>query len=565
VKNLIAKFVIPILISTLALAALLGLLDAQVQAAEPDAPTQLVEVVGPFGGPDQENLRAVLEHFHSQTGISYTYRQEPDPIPFLLGCDDAGNCPDVAFVPNPGIVGDLVAQGDLVPIGGLLPDFDTYFNANWRRLSSVGSTLYAVPFRAADKSIIWYRPSAFDAVSATAPVSWTGLLDLSDQLVGAGLTPFSIGAESGPASGWPFTDQFENILLRLGGASVHDRLRRHEIPWTHPTVVSAFEHMEEILGQEAYQVGGISGTLSTNFMAAFQRVFSTPPSGTMHIVGTFARHWLPIGPQPVTDYDTFAFPEIDPAYGRPLLLGGDFAVAFNGSADTADLIAFLATPAAAEIWASGGGLSPNAGVDPAVYPDAVTRAWAARLSGAETSVFDLDDQLPSELQIYLWGAMMDFAAHPDQLTSILRDIETMATELQGLPLSVEKRPTPTGKVEPGDRITYTLTVWAAPGTKLGLYDQLMGTRFVRFIEQPDHVVYGDGAITGSLTITPGDHVTVSFVAQVEVPGTAGLGVTVTNRACIYPFGGTLGGCIWSNEVVHESFHPYRVFLPLLLR
>jgi hypothetical protein len=142
------------------------------------------------------------------------------------------------------------------------------------------------------------------------------------------------------------------------------------------------------------------------------------------------------------------------------------------------------------------------------------------------------------------------------------------------PASVEKLVTPIGAVNYGDELTYTLVISAAPGTQLGLFDPLENTTFVDFVEQPEGVthvdtidgtVYLGGVITGSLTVTPTNQVTVSFVVEVGIPGTADLMLSVTNEACVYLLGGTLGYCIWSNEVTNETSWPYGVFLPLVLR
>ena len=119
--------------------------------------------------------------------------------------------------------------------------------------------------------------------------------------------------------------------------------------------------------------------------------------------------------------------------------------------------------------------------------------------------------------------------------------------------SVTKAVAPTGQVKYGDLLTYTLLISAAPGAQVALYDPLQGTTFMRFVEPSPGITYTNGVITGALTVTPTHQVTVSFVAQVTVPGTAGSTVDVTNRACVYPFGGTLGGCDWSNEVSNPVF------------
>jgi hypothetical protein len=131
--------------------------------------------------------------------------------------------------------------------------------------------------------------------------------------------------------------------------------------------------------------------------------------------------------------------------------------------------------------------------------------------------------------------------------------------------TVAKSVAPQGQVDYGDLLTYTLLVSTTPGAQVRLYDPLTDTAFLHFVEQPTGIVAVDGVITGTLTVTPSNQVTVSFVAQVGAPGTAGWTVDVTNRVCVYLFGGTLGDCNWSNAVTNPAFRPYNVYLPLALR
>ncbi len=138
--------------------------------------------------------------------------------------------------------------------------------------------------------------------------------------------------------------------------------------------------------------------------------------------------------------------------------------------------------------------------------------------------------------------------------------------------AVTKSVTPTGPVGWGDRLTYTLLVSAAPGAQLGLYDPLPAVTFLGFVEGPPGVGYQEavsgslhlgGAVTGSLHLTPTRYLTVSFVVQVGLTGTSALPAEVSNRACVYPLGGTLGQCTWSNRVTNPW--SYRVLMPVLLR
>jgi arylsulfatase A-like enzyme len=128
--------------------------------------------------------------------------------------------------------------------------------------------------------------------------------------------------------------------------------------------------------------------------------------------------------------------------------------------------------------------------------------------------------------------------------------------------TLTKTVAPTASVKYGDELTYTLVISAAPGTQLALYDPLEGTAFARFVRRPDGIVHDDGVITGTLTVTSTNHVTVTFVTQVSITGTGTLAwpYTVANQACVYPFGGTLGGCAWSNEVTNPPTAPNIIFV-----
>jgi hypothetical protein len=139
-------------------------------------------------------------------------------------------------------------------------------------------------------------------------------------------------------------------------------------------------------------------------------------------------------------------------------------------------------------------------------------------------------------------------------------------EAESAGVSISKSVAPEGQVNFSDELTYTLVISAETGTQLGLYDPMTGTTFLRFVEQPAGIDHDSNVITGTLEITPTNQVTVSFVAQVGVPGTLGGTTDVSNRACVYPVGGTIeGDCTWSKPVTNEAFHPYGIFLPLVIR
>jgi hypothetical protein len=120
---------------------------------------------------------------------------------------------------------------------------------------------------------------------------------------------------------------------------------------------------------------------------------------------------------------------------------------------------------------------------------------------------------------------------------------------------ITKSVTPTGEVEYGDRLIYTLAISASPGTEMALYDPLLGTTFDRFLAQPTGLEHVDGAITGTLSVTSTGTLTASFAVNVDVPDFPWKRGSVVNKACVRPVGGQFAGCLWSVDVANPLSPP----------
>src|SRR5690606_19318221 len=136
-----------------------------------------------------------------------------------------------------------------------------------------------------------------------------------------------------------------------------------------------------------------------------------------------------------TDADYFAFPAIDGS--EPAVVsGGDVAVLLADSEGGRALMQFLATPDAAEIWASEGGfLSLNAGVDVDVYPSEIAQRLATELVEAELLRFDLSDLQPSEFGATpgqgMWAILQDFLEDPSDVQGTAQELEDAAARAFG--------------------------------------------------------------------------------------------------------------------------------------
>src|SRR5690606_39622542 len=87
----------------------------------------------------------------------------------------------------------------------------THYSPEWVELGTIDGTLYGVYYKVANKSVIWYRPDAFDEAGVRPPRTWEELHQVTRTLADAG-----VGTMAGPgADGGALTDWFESIYLRV--------------------------------------------------------------------------------------------------------------------------------------------------------------------------------------------------------------------------------------------------------------------------------------------------------------------------------------------------------------
>ena len=362
----------------------------------PDLSGESIEVTGVWTGNSQSYFEEVLGRFSELTGAEVTYSPVGENMATVLGTQiEGGNPPDIAMLPQPGLLQELANDGDVVPIEDEVGELvDQNYAQVWRDLGTVDGTLYGVWFKAANKSLMWYNTNVFENAGVEEAETWEDLMSVAEDLYLYGVTPFSIGG----ASSWTLTDWFENIYLRVAGPENYDRLMNHEIPWTHETVIESLEILQDVFGRPEWLAGGIEGSLEANHPQGIIRPFMDPPEAGMVYGADFSAGAITAETTAELGVDAkfFDFPSINDS---PISVvgAGDVAVALVDSEANMALMKFLATPEAAEIWAARGGFtSPNKGVDPTVYNSDILRESAKTLQNAEWFRFDLSDLQPSE-------------------------------------------------------------------------------------------------------------------------------------------------------------------------
>ena len=401
-----------------------------------DLSGETVEVAGTWTGSEQERFQMVLDAFGEQTGATVRFRSAGDDVAAYVGPRiEGGDPPDVAILPQPGVLQTFADQGDLIEIEDVAGDeIDANFSETAREVGSAGGTLYGVWFKTAQKSTVWYNVDVFQGAGVEPPTTIEELQQVAQTISDYGVEPYSIGADVG----WPLSDLFENIYLRSAGPDMYDQLAAHEIAWTDQSVKDALTVMADILGDESLLAGGAAGAEQTDFNGSVTQVFADPPEGAIIFEGDFVAGVISgeTNAKVGADADFFDFPSIEGS--EPAVLGGgDFAVLLADTEGGKALIEYLATPEAAEIWAAEGGyISPNTQVDPSVYPDDVSQRAAQALVEAGDSVrYDMSDLQPTEFGATtgqgIWGILIDFLRDPSDVDGTAQALESAAKKAYG--------------------------------------------------------------------------------------------------------------------------------------
>ena len=395
---------------------------------------QTVEVMAKWTGSELDAAKQVMDAFTKKSGINVNLQGVGDDLPTILSTRvEGGNPPDVAQLPQPGLLTDLAKRGALKPIDFVASAVDDNYADIWKQLGSHEGKLYGVWFKAANKSTVWYRTKAWKDNDVKPPETWDAWVAASQDLLDAGVTPLAVGG----SDGWVLSDWFENVYLRTAGAQKYDQLARHEIPWTDQSVKDALTTLKELIGKDAFVANGRRGALEVGFEDSVKLVFGPDPKAATVYEGDFVANTIREETQAKagTDYDFFPFPSIkgsDPA----VVGGGDVVVMLNDKPAARALVQYLATAEAAEVWAKLGGFSsPNKDVNLEVYPDDIARRAAEQVVEAETFRFDLSDTVPAAFGgtkgSGIWGRLQDWLANPDDIDGITQRLEAEAKAAAG--------------------------------------------------------------------------------------------------------------------------------------
>lgn len=376
--------------------------------------------------PEGASLQKSWKQFEQCTGITIDYTADKEFETALKTKVQGGNAPDIALIPQPGLLQSFATSQALKPASdAVTTEAEANWTKDWINYGSVDDLFFAAPMGANLKSLVWYSPKFFKQYGYTVPTTWDDLIKLSDKMAADGHKPWCAGIESGTATGWPATDWMEEVMLRLEGPDVYDQWTNHEIPFNDPKVQDVLAKVGEILKNPKYVNAGI-GDVKSIATTAFQKGGLPVETGKcmLHQQASFyAANWdkgYKIG----ENDDLYAFyePTMSDQYGKPVEGGGEFVAAFADRPEVEATQLYLASGdwATSRIKVATGWVSANNKADINAYTNPIDKLSAQLLTAQDATFrFDASDAMPAAVGSgTFWTQMTQWILGQDDKTTL---------------------------------------------------------------------------------------------------------------------------------------------------
>ena len=390
----------------------------------------VITIAGSMQGKDEENLLATVSCFEKATGAVVKYSGSRDFAALIVADLQSNNAPNIAIFPQPGLAGDMAKEGYLSPLGNDLAKWmtDNYgAGSSWVDLGTYTGkdgkdAFYGFAFKQDLKSLVWYSPEQFEDNGYEIPTTMEALIELSDQMVADGNTPWCIGVESGNATGWTATDWMEDLMLRTASPAKYDQWVSNELPFNSPEVLNAMKIYGQFSRNDDYVAGGAASVATTFFGDAPKGLFTSPAQCMMHRQASFIPAFFPEKGKEVEngEADFFYFPPFaSKDLGNPVLGAGTLYTITKDSPATRAFFQYLTEAKAHEVWMSQGAfLSANKNADLSAYASDAQRKQGEILVNATTFRFDASDLMPGAIGAgAFWSEMTAFANGQDAKTT----------------------------------------------------------------------------------------------------------------------------------------------------
>ena len=411
-------------------------------------------------GTEAERFEASVAEFESCTGINVEHTGTTELRSQLLNGsganlstssgaspssqDNPENLPDLAIVPQPAMVAELVDTGVVHPLPNQVnSNVEAGWDRHWIQVGIHASVPYGAPLMASVKSLVWYSPDAFKKAGYEVPDTWGELEALTSKVRAdhpdGSVTPWCAGAADGESTGWVLTDWLEDALLSTQGPGVYETWASHRVPVDSSNAVDALNAVNSLVLDNGNVAGGRGSVISRTpvqagsdlvkgnclMLHASSSFESRFPEGTVITDADGANPVTVQAPRPTasataaggtsgvtvspkstasattkagtagTKVSAFVTPAADRG-SDSVLVGTDYLVAFTRSDAVNAVMEYLTSQEWARTrMALGGVATANQGVDPDLAPSDVGRRATRLLQSRQTTVeMDASDSMP---------------------------------------------------------------------------------------------------------------------------------------------------------------------------
>ena len=423
-----------------------------------------VTVSSSLTGTEAERFEASVAEFESCTGINVEHTGTTELRSQLLNGsganlstssgaspssqDNPENLPDLAIVPQPAMVAELVDTGVVHPLPNQVnSNVEAGWDRHWIQVGIHASVPYGAPLMASLKSLVWYSPDAFAKAGYEVPDTWAELEALTSKIRSdhpdGSVTPWCVGAADGESTGWVLTDWLEDALLATQGPGVYETWASHRVPVDSSNAVEALDAVSSLVLADGNVAGGRGSIISRSpeqagadlvkgsclMLHASSSFESRFPEGTVITDADGANPVTVQAPHPTasatagsdgtagatasakstasaagttstagssgTKVSAFVTPAADRG-SDSVLVGTDYLVAFTRSDAVSAVMEYLTSQEWARTrMALGGVATANQGVDPDLAPSDVGRRATRLLQSRQTTVeMDASDSMP---------------------------------------------------------------------------------------------------------------------------------------------------------------------------
>jgi alpha-glucoside transport system substrate-binding protein len=378
-----------------------------------------------------DGLQKEITKEASAQGITVDVQKVTNINQLIMTKIQAGDTPDIALIPQPGVVADIVKRGAAQPLddvvdmsmlqGDMVP--------GTLDAGTVDGKLYGLLVSMNVKSLVFYPKKAWDAAGYKAPDSLDGLLKLTDQIKADGSTPWCLGIESADATGWPATDWIEDLVMRLGGVDAYKKWVTHELPFDSTEVKAAADYFAKIAFTDGNVAGGKGSIASTGFGDADNPMWQAKPGCWLLKQGNFivSKDFMPSNVIANVDKEVgvFGFPPATAGGENPTLGGGDMAVLFSQDDSSKAVMKILADKqVGVQAAPTSSFISPHKSFDPSLYPNDLTRTIADVAYKSTVLLFDGSDSMPGAVGSgTFWKDMTAWISGQEDLNTALKNID----------------------------------------------------------------------------------------------------------------------------------------------